>query len=57
MDSVLSLTPHIALKLHKTATDIRRSQGYINPPGTSGLLAFELEVGHDGIDTIERRPR
>src|ERR1700721_3530173 len=41
----------------RTATDIRRRRGYINPPGTSGLLAFELESEHDGIYTIERRPR
>jgi hypothetical protein len=27
---------------------------YINPPGTSGLLAFGLEKTDDGIDTIER---
>jgi hypothetical protein len=24
--------------------DIHRRRGYINPPGTSGLLAFELEL-------------
>jgi hypothetical protein len=36
--------------------DNGRSDRYINPPGTSGLLAFELESEHDGIDTIKQRP-
>jgi hypothetical protein len=36
--------------------DIRQRRGYINPPGTSGLLAFGWESENDGIDTIERRP-
>jgi hypothetical protein len=36
--------------------DNGHSDRYINPPGTSGLLAFELESEHDGIDTIKQRP-
>ena len=42
--------------------DIRRSQGYINPPGTSGLLAFEMESemtgstrSSDGLDDRRKR--
>src|SRR3954454_2614292 len=27
------------------------------PPGTSGLLAFEMEWDNDGYDTIKRWPR
>jgi antitoxin CptB len=39
-------TPHCSENYTQTATDIRQHQGYINPPGTSGLLAFELELEH-----------
>jgi antitoxin CptB len=46
----------------QTATDIRDRRGYINPPGTSGLLAFEMESemtgstrSSDGLDDRRKR--
>jgi hypothetical protein len=50
-----AINPLRAAHVERSA-DIGRSRRYINPPGTSGLLALDLESKYDGNDTIERRP-